>query len=404
MKNPLHLFLRRATDLTRAGRLQEAVAALQSGLGIRPNSGRNDEPKSGEEHIHAKVVQGEHTHSTGTPAAQRQISPAPEMHIPPVPEVQVPTQLSRPPTVEDIPFDSGPATFTDGMFELNGRTHHYKLFVPSGSTLGLRPMVVMLHGCTQDPADFALGTDMNNVADAAGWVVLYPAQSARANHTKCWNWFKAGPEPGAGEPEWIAALTQRLHDEQCIDPNRTFIAGLSAGAAMAVLTAELHPAMFKGVGVHSGLAAHAAANVMEALSVMKHGPRARQKRFYSTDIRASNPIVPLIVFHGDVDKTVDCENGEHVIEAAIAHAKVAEPGLIVNESENQGAAGGMSYTRVAYNGNANRPIAEYWRLHGAGHAWSGGNERGSHTNASGPNASAEFLRFFEAVASGHPHQ
>jgi poly(hydroxyalkanoate) depolymerase family esterase len=396
MKNPLHLFMRRATDLTRAGRLQEAVAALQSGLGIRPPAARNDESTPGEEHIHAKEVHGEHVHSTGTPAAQ--------MRIPVATEMQEPAQPSRSPIVENIAFDSGPATFTDGVFELHGRTHHYKLFIPGGAPLARRPMVVMLHGCTQDPADFARGTDMNSVADAAGWAILYPAQSARANHTKCWNWFKAGPQPGAGEPAWIAALTMHIKDQLHIDPNRLFIAGLSAGAAMAVLTAELHPAIFKGVGVHSGLAAHAATNVMEALSVMKHGPRARQKRFYSTDNRASNPIIPLIVFHGDADKTVDCENGEHAIEMAIAHAKAAEPNLIVNETESQGAAGGMSYTRVAYNGNANRPIAEYWRLHGAGHAWSGGNELGSHTNPSGPSASAEFLRFFDAVATSSPQQ
>ena len=231
-------------------------------------------------------------------------------------------------------------------------------------------------------------------------MVLYPAQSARANHTKCWNWFKAGPEPGAGEPAWIAALTRRIQDEQRIDPNRTFIAGLSAGAAMALLTAELHPALFKGVGVHSGLAAHAAANIMEALSVMKHGPRARQKRYHSTGSTAPNPIVPVIVFHGDADKTVDPENADHIIEHAVAHAQQAEPGLVVNEIENKGSAGGTSYTQVIYTGTADRPIAEYWRLHGAGHAWSGGNDRGSHTNASGPSASAEFVRFFAAVAAG----
>ena len=358
MKYRMQSIMRRATGLTRAGRLHEALAAIQAGLGFHSRVAQHDEPKAGEVLNIEKEIRGQHVHAAHAPAEQ--------MQLPVAPELQAPTQPSPIPIVEDVAFDSGPATFTDGVFELNGRTHHYKLFVPGGATVARRPLLVMLHGCTQDPDDFALGTDMNNIAGVAGWVVLYPAQSARANHTKCWNWFKAGPEPGAGEPEWIAALTTRLQDEQHIDPNRTFIAGLSAGAAMAVLTAELHPAMFKGVGVHSGLAAHAAANVMEALSVMKHGPRARQKRFYSTDTRASNPIIPLIVFHGDADKTVDCENGEHAIEAAIAHAKVAEPGLVVNETENQGAAGGMSYTRVDYNGNENRPIAEYWRLHGAG--------------------------------------
>ena len=365
---------------------------LQAGLGFGPASARNDEPKSGEEHLHAKPIYGEHVHTEEIHADR--------IPIPVAPDMRELLQPSLSPMVEDIAVDSGPSSFTDGAFELNGKTHHYKLFVPAGVAAALRPMVVMLHGCTQDPADFALGTDMNNIAGAAGWVVLYPAQPARANHTKCWNWFKGGAEPGAGEPAWIAALTRRIQDEQRIDSNRTFIAGLSAGAAMAVLTAELHPGLFKGVGVHSGLAAHVAANVMEALSVMKHGPRARQKRYYSTGSTTSNPIVPVIVFHGDADKTVDPENADQVIEVAVAHAKQAEPTLIVSEIENRGAAGGMSYTQVIYSGAAGRPIAEYWRLHGAGHAWSGGNDRGSHTNASGPSASTEFLRFFTAVATG----
>ena len=394
MKYRMQSLMRRATSLTRAGRLREVLAVLQAGLGFRARAAHNVELKTGEVHNDEKEVQGEHLHAAHAFAEQ--------MPFPAAPELQEPTQPSPVPFVEDVAFDSGPATFTDGTYAREGKTHHYKLFIPGGATVARRPMVVMLHGCTQNPDDFAIGTDMNNVAGAAGWVLLYPAQPARANHMRCWNWFKAGPEPGAGEPAWIAALTKRIHDEQRIDPNRTFIAGLSAGAAMAVLTAELYPALFKGVGVHSGLAAHAAANVMEALSVMKHGPRARQKRAYSTDTRESKPIVPRIVFHGDADNIVDPENGEHIIEAAIAHAKVAEPGLILNETENQGAAGGMSYTQVIYTGTANRPIAEYWRLHGAGHTWSGGNERGSYANASGPSASAEFLRFFDAVATSGP--
>ncbi len=391
MKNPLQSFMRRATDLTRAGKLQEAVALLQAGLGFRSSSIRNDDSKPGEEHIYAKEIHGEHIHAEHARVEQIQ--------IPAAPEPRELLQPAPPSIVGDVAVDCQPATFTDRTFELNGRTHHYKLFVPGGVTLQARPMVVMLHGCTQNPADFALGTDMNAIASAAGWVVLYPAQSARANHTKCWNWFKAGPEPGAGEPAWIAALTRRIQDEQRVDPNRTFIAGLSAGAAMAVLTAELHPSLFKGVGVHSGLAAHVAVNVMEALSVMKHGPRARQKRFYSPVSTASNPIVPIIVFHGDADRTVDPENADQIIEDAVAHAQQAEPGLIVSETEKKGATGGMSFTQVIFTGTANRPIAEYWRLHGAGHAWSGGNDRGSHTNASGPSASTEFLRFFDAVAT-----
>ena len=385
MKYALHSFMRRATDLTRTGRLREAVAELQARFCVRPNFARSDEPTPGGDHFYAKDI-----HSVYVPAEKAQ--------IPALPDWQELLQSSPAPIVEEIAADSRPASFTDGSFELNGKTHHYKIFVPGGTITGARPMVVMLHGCTQDPADFALGTDMNNIAGPAGWVVLYPAQSSFANHTKCWNWFKAGPEPGAGEPAWIATLTRRIQDEHRVDPDRTFIAGLSAGAAMAVLTAELHGSLFKGVGVHSGLAAHAAGNVLEAISVMKHGPSARQKRYHSSGTDASNPIIPVIVFHGDADKIVDPENADQIIEAAIAQAKRAEPGLIVSEMENKGAAAGTSYSQVIYAATANRPIAEYWRLHGAGHARSGGNDCGTHTDSSGPSASAEFLRFFGAVA------
>ena len=400
MKNPMQSFMRRATDLTRAGWIQEAVAVIQAGLGFRTSAAHSADQKSSKERNYAKEIHGELAHAEHVPVAHIPTLQFPTAQIRPstVPEIREMLQPSPAPIVPHVVADSRPGTFTDGDFAFNGKTHHYKLFVPGAAASSPRAMVVLLHGCTQDPDDFALGTDMNDIAGAAGWVVLYPAQSARANHTKCWNWFKSGVEPGAGEPMWIAALTQRIQYEQHIDSDRTFIAGLSAGAAMAVLTAELHPELFKGVGVHSGLAAHVAANVMEALSVMKHGPRARQKRFYSTGSTASNPIIPVIVFHGDADKTVDLENADQVIDVAIARAKQAEPGLVVNESENKGAANGTSFTQVIYTGTANRPIAEYWRLHGAGHAWSGGNDRGSHTSASGPSASAEFLRFFAAVS------
>jgi poly(hydroxyalkanoate) depolymerase family esterase len=237
----------------------------------------------------------------------------------------------------------------------------------------------MLHGCKQDPDDFAAGTRMNEAARAQGCFVLYPAQSRQANPQGCWNWFKhSHQERDRGEPALLAGMTLDVIERHGIDPARVYVAGLSAGGAMAAIMGEAYPELFAAVGVHSGLAAGSATDLGSALGAMSRGSAGPAEKVSGR---------PTIVFHGDADRTVHPTNGEHVVNAS-GHGTPAPA------TQQERAPGGRSYTRSVHRAADGRVLAEHWVVHGSPHAWSGGSSDGSYTDPQGPDASAEMLRFF----------
>ncbi len=273
---------------------------------------------------------------------------------------------------------SGEGSFSAGQFALGTEARGYKLFVPQGFVGQRLPLIVMLHGCTQDPDDFARGTRMNRLAQETGALVLYPAQGPRSNSSKCWNWFRQSDQRrDAGEPALLAAMTRRIMETHAVDPDRVHVAGLSAGAAMAAILGREYPELYASIGVHSGLAPGAAHDIPSAFAAMKNAPVANQEM----------PNTPVIVFHGDSDKTVHPQNGEHVLGAAGARSK-------------ESGEAGRSYTRTLIKHPDGRVRAEHWLVHGAGHAWSGGSTDGSYADSSGPDASREMLRFFREHPRG----
>ena len=278
-------------------------------------------------------------------------------------------------------------------------TRSYKLYVPAScasATCEPVPLVVMLHGCTQTPDDFAAGTRMNMLADRHGFLVVYPAQAAKANGSKCWNWFRAEDQSrDRGEPALIAGITREVAMLYRVDDRRIFVAGLSAGAAMAIIMGVTYPELYAAVGAHSGLPYRAAHDVPSAFGAMQgnaanagvsdsRGPFGRE--------RSAHP-VPTIVFHGDLDSTVNARNGAAIVEQA-SGPRADE--LRLRPIVEEGTSGGRRYRHIAYVDEANQPFIEDWVLHGAGHAWSGGSPSGSFTDARGPDASAEMIRFFFA--------
>ena len=315
---------------------------------------------------------------------------------------RVPTpETSTAPMPSVLPSASG--KFLDQRFSGHAGARNFKLYIPSGDTSAALPVLVMLHGCTQNPDDFATGTRANRWAEQTRCLVVYPEQIQRANAHRCWNWFRPlDQQAGLGEPAIIAGIVRQVIEEHRVDTRRVYIAGMSAGGAMAAIMAREYPELFSGVAVHSGLPAGAAHDVPSALSVMKSG----QPSVASTvvPVPVVGRAVPLIAFHGDADHTVHAANGEHLVQNAVETHRLLNPDSPLQKKEQTIDATASSHaihrTRYATPNGVN--MIEHWVIRGAGHAWSGGDSAGSFTDARGPDATAVMLDFFEQhVAPAH---
>jgi poly(hydroxyalkanoate) depolymerase family esterase len=346
MRNALPLELLDATRLTQAGRLVEATATIQQLLRRQATH----EPVN--DHASGRVIDAEFSRVEEARADARQP-------------------------------DGQPGQFISGSFGNEAGTRPYKLYIPTRYAGEPLPLVVMLHGCTQTADDFAAGTRMNALAEERGCFVLYPAQTHRANRSRCWNWFKHGHQRrGKGEPAILAGMTRECTSRYAIDARSVYVAGLSAGGAMAAVLGATYPDLYAAVGVHSGLPVGSAHDVHSAFAAMRGTPGlgAGHKR--------ASGSVPVIVFHGDRDTTVHPRNGEQVILESVdpAAASSVEHGQVP---------GGHAYTRRVDRDSSGRAVLEHWLVHGAGHAWSGGSPSGSFTDPKGPDAARAMLRFFD---------
>lgn len=283
----------------------------------------------------------------------------------------------------DVAIPAG-AHFRSDKFTCPAGSRTYRTYIPASAAEGVTGVVMMLHGCMQTPEDFAAGTGMNALAELHRLVIVYPAQSRGDNAQSCWNWFSRGDQRrGRGEPAILAGIASRISEEHGVGPDRTFVAGLSAGAAMAVILGETYGDVFAAVGAHSGLPAGAAKDVASAFAAMAGN---------ALDA-VSQPIAKCksrtIVFHGTADATVHPSNG-----AAIAKRAVDAGAPQSIETSKNGEAAGRRFTRTITSDLQGKPIVEHWSIDGQGHAWSGGQPAGSYTDATGPDASVEMIRFF----------
>jgi poly(hydroxyalkanoate) depolymerase family esterase len=275
------------------------------------------------------------------------------------------------------------ARFIESTYSSAAGSRAYRLFVPSRYREQPLPLVVMLHGCTQSPDDFATGTRMNVLAEEQNCFVAYPAQPSQANQAKCWNWFRKGDQQrGRGEPSLIAGITRQIMDDYSVDRTRVYVGGLSAGAAAAAIMGATYNDVYAAIGIHSGLACGVATDLPSALVAMRQGGSDTKA------VSGDRPAVPAIVFHGDRDTTVHPHNGSQILEQSLgtmATQKKVHRGQVP---------GGHAYTRTILSDASGRGMLEHWNIHGAGHAWSGGSPAGSYTDPRGPDATREMLRFF----------
>ncbi|MES2188674.1 MAG: PHB depolymerase family esterase [Pseudomonadota bacterium] len=290
------------------------------------------------------------------------------------------------------------ASFSERIFNFGDERYPYRLYIPAApagedtagraASQATMPLIVLLHGCKQDAQDFARGTAMNALADEHGCMVLYPEQISKSNAQRCWNWFEPDHQQlDEGEPGMIAALTQQVlaHDYngQRADPQRTYIAGLSAGGAMAAVVAGLYPHIFAAVGVHSGLPSGAAQDLMSAFGAMRRGAKG-----------LATPAMPTIVFHGSGDTTVHPDNGDHISDGALAALKASGLPLLKSRSQVGASTQETSTEKTVYRVADGPSYVEHWRIDAGPHAWSGGDAAGSYTDPDGPSASAAMLAFF----------
>ena len=271
----------------------------------------------------------------------------------------------------------------------------YTLYIPPGlDPTSSAPLVLMLHGCTQNAADFAAGTRMNALADQFGVRVAYPDQTSRENAGSCWNWFRSEDQRReSGEPSILAGIVADIAADVSVDPKRVYVAGLSAGAAMAVILGQTYPDVFAGVGAHSGLPFAAATDMTGAFAAMQGRATAvinGRARAGGSHMQGAGT-VPTIVFHGDADRTVNLSNGHAIVEDILERQR---SGAALRLESVQSEAAGRLYTRDTHIDAAGKSLVEFWRLHGAGHTWSGGDPAGSHVDAGAADASGALLRLF----------
>jgi poly(hydroxyalkanoate) depolymerase family esterase len=272
------------------------------------------------------------------------------------------------------------ASFVSMTYASAQGNRDYRLYTPANASHTPMPLIVMLHGCTQTPEDFAAGTGMNGLAEEYGCLIAYPGQPHGANAQKCWNWFRPEDQVrGRGEPAILAGITQSILGGHSADPARVYIAGLSAGGAAAAIVGNAYPDIFTAVGVHSGLPAGSAQDIPSAFAAMRTGASGKPQRVF----------VPTIVFHGLSDNTVHPGNGRAVLDRALeVHPQLSQT------STRATAPGGRTYRQTRHDLDCGRSMAEHWEIDGAGHAWSGGQAGGSYTDPNGPDASREMVRFF----------
>jgi poly(hydroxyalkanoate) depolymerase family esterase len=252
------------------------------------------------------------------------------------------------------------------------------------------PLVIMLHGCQQTPQEMAMGSRMNRLADAKGFVVAYPQQAKRVQAMRCWRWFQPDARHGLAEADAIADLAGAIVRKYRLDASRVYIAGLSAGAGMAGLVALRHPRVFAAAAMHSGAVLGAAQNAATGLRTMRQGSTADPADLIKPLVDNSKPFpgLPVMILHGKRDHVVSVRNA-----AQLAHQFGSINGVSIPKESVLAQGTHREYARQDFL-KGKQVAVRVCLLKEVGHAWSGGDSKLKFNSKEGPGASVLIWQFF----------
>lgn len=276
-------------------------------------------------------------------------------------------------------------------------TRQYDVYLPAGHTERTRtPLVLLLHGCGQTALDFAEQTGFTTAADNSGFMVVSPRQEMRHQIQRCWRWYDSSHQRrDAGEPAILTGIVQEVlaePEQWRVDPRRIYVAGLSAGGAMALILGTTYPDVFAAAGVHSATAYRSATQSFRALGAMA----ARGSTPSHSGI--GGEMAPVVLIHGTDDRVVRPPNADRIVDQWLASRDTARPQGLGRvrplASTRAFVVDGRRCIRTRWYTARGRRVLEYWRIDGLGHAWSGGVLSGSYIDRKGPQAAEVMATFF----------
>lgn len=235
-------------------------------------------------------------------------------------------------------------------------------YVPDGARA--MPLVVVLHGCTQDAASYDRGSGWSQLAERRGFAILYPEQQRSNNPGNCFNWFSANDsQRGMGEAASIKAMVDAMVKTHDIDRSRIFVTGLSAGGAMASVMLAAYPETFAGGGIIAGIAYGCATDMGKAFDCMGGRAEENAAELGAKVRRASphkGPWPKVSVWQGTADSTVRPSNADSIVRQwAFVHGLDPEQPSVSDNVD--------SYPHHVWLGADGKPAIEQYLITGMAH-------------------------------------
>jgi poly(hydroxyalkanoate) depolymerase family esterase len=304
------------------------------------------------------------------------------------------------PAAKSAPPAELPGSWTRSFFAApNGQRMSYWLYLPlrdKAQALKPLPLVVMLHGCTQTAPEFAQGSRMNTLAQRKGFAVLYPQQLLTIDAHRCWQWYQRTTQNGGGEAGLVAGMVTHVVARLGLDASRVYLAGISAGAALAQIIALRYPFRIAAVGLHSGPVFGTADNRMSAFAAMQTGGGTQVAQAVQATVDGGGfPRMPAIILHGEADKVVRIVNQQQVAQQFLRVNGIANlaPVTVLSPARPKGRSPRHAFQTQDYR-VGRKPIVSVCRIAGLDHAWSGGDGTLRFNDSVGPDASALLWAFF----------